>query len=331
MAAAGRHAGARGELRTQPDQGDVAVRFPDRGVAADAHAVVEDRALHARAGAHDGTRQDDGRIVVGSSNQAPSGTTSSLKRLIVPGSVAAPSGNLLGTFGMVNGRNTKLTVDAGNGKFVTFTMKGGSGSVFQNGDTLNLVVTDDGRGAAVTVKVKGGDGRVKLGDVAVNGSLKSLSAKTGDLSGTLSVGIVIGKVLLGDVTGTIAAGGAITSVTANTLTNARILAGTGLGGDRALGGTGADVDTYAAGTIGTVSVKGAITSSLIGAGLHPTDGTYGDDDDTVVGGAGSFIRSISAKGGADDATRFVAGAFSKVKLGKTKIDLATDARFKTLA
>jgi uncharacterized delta-60 repeat protein len=278
-----------------------------------------------------GTKQNDGRIVVGTSNQAPNTTTSALKRLIVPGSAAAPSGSQIGSFGLVNGKNTKLVIDAGGGKFVTFTMKGGNASVFQDGDAYSLLLNDDGRGAAVTVKVKGGDRRVKLGDISTSGSIKTFSAKTGDLSGTLTAGIQIGRVTLGDVTGKIIAGGSIAGVTAANLRGAFVLAGTGLGSDRQLGGLSADADTFATGFIGSISVKGEIAGSTIGAGLNPIDGTYGDDDDTVVGGSGSYIKSISARLGADDSSKFVAGAFKKVKLGKGKIDLATDARFKTIA
>ena len=42
-----------------------------------------------------------------------------------------------------------------------------------------------GGSASAVIKTSGGDGRAKLGDVIVSGTLRSLSARTADLSGTL--------------------------------------------------------------------------------------------------------------------------------------------------
>ena len=278
-----------------------------------------------------GTRQNDGRAVVGSSNGNPSSTGSSLTRLIVPGSMSQPQGTLLGSFGIINGKNQRLTTTDADGTTLVFSIRNGTGTAFLNGDKINLVITDGGKGATVTVKAKGGNGRVNFGDVTINGSLKSMAVKNGDLAGTLSASALIGKLALGEVNGTIAAGGSIASVTAANLTNARILAGTGLGVDRKLGGTGGNGDSYAGGSIGALKVSGKITGSLISAGLNPIDGTYGNDDDIVVGGAAaSFIKSISAKGGADETTKFVAAAFKTAKLG-AKVAIATDPRFRTIA
>jgi hypothetical protein len=69
---------------------------------------------------------------------------------------------------------------------------------------------------------------------------------------------------------------------------------------------------------------------LIAAGLDPVDATYLDEDDRVVGGASSVIKSIAARG-ADGSTRFIAGKFGKAKLGTTKVTPATDERFRILA
>jgi len=144
-----------------------------------------------------------------------------------------------------------------------------------------------------------------------------------------------GKLLLGNVTGTVAASGAITSLVVTSLDGAKVLSGANLGSDAKLGGTSTGGDTFGQGFIGALKVAGAIKTSTIAAGLNPVDETIGDEDDIVVGGVGapggpfSIIRSITAKGGADDTTQFIAGGFKTVKLPR-RIDPAKDpqARFR---
>ena len=105
--------------------------------------------------------------------------------------------------------------------------------------------------------------------------------------------------------------------------------------DRCASGTGGD--TFGQGFIGALRVAGAIKGSTVAAGLNPIDEIIGDEDDIVVGGVGapggpfSIIRSITAKGGADDASQFIAGGFKTVKLPK-RVDPATDpqARFRVM-
>jgi hypothetical protein len=139
-----------------------------------------------------------------------------------------------------------------------------------------------------------------------------------------------GKLALGNVTGgTVATQGAIASLTVGSLTNAKVLSGANLGGDAALGGTGADADSFDRGFIGALRVAGEIKGSTVAAGLKPVDDTIGNENDVVVGGAGSpdglfsIIKAITAKGGADDATQFIAGGFGSVKLPK-RVDPAND-------
>ncbi len=272
-----------------------------------------------------GTRQPDGKLIIGTSDQSPAPTSSALRRLIVPGTSAQPQGTSLGAFGIVNGKNTRLTITV-NGTTITLSLKGGTGNAFQSGDTISLVLTDGGAGVGLSIKAKGG--RVHLGDVTVSGVLKSLSGKTSDLSGTLFASVAIGKVTLGNVTGMIVTPGSISSVNATGLSGAKILSGTNLGSDGSLGGTDAAADTHGQGSIGAIKVKGAITSSLIGSGLDPVDGTYSNGDDRVIGGVASTIKSISAQS-ADEFSKFVAGFIKSAKLPK-KVTLATDPRFQIL-
>jgi uncharacterized delta-60 repeat protein len=279
-----------------------------------------------------GARQANGRVVVGTTNNAPQqASQSALRRLNVPGTRSVAAGTQIGTFGAVNGRTQKLVYTDADGTKITFVIKGGTGTAFLGADNrINLVLTDDGGGGAtVSVKGKGGDGRITFGDVTANGAVRSMSVKNGDLAGMFCAAGGIGKLTLGNVTGSICSAGGIGSLTAAALNGAKVLAGTNLGADGEFGGTGADADAFGAGEIGRLKVAGQIVGSTVGAGLDPVDATYLDEDDRVIGGAASVIRSITARG-ADDSSRFLAGAFGKVKLG-AKVTPATDARFRVLA
>ena len=138
-----------------------------------------------------------------------------------------------------------------------------------------------------------GNNTLELSNVSVTGSLKSMTAKTANLTGTLAVSGTIGTLALGAVTGTIAAaGGSIAALTAASLTDANILSGANLSS------TG---DTYAAGSIGSLTVSGTVTGSLIGAG-------YNASTTAVLGGESSVIHTIVVKKSVDSTTRFIAGA-----------------------
>ena len=278
-----------------------------------------------------GTRQSTGRVVVGTTNTAPQQTSqSALRRLNVPGTRSEPAGTSLGTFGVgSNGRAQKVVYTDTDGTKITFTIRGGTGTAFLGADgRINLVLSDGGGGAVVSVKGKGGDGRIALGDVTANGTVRSLAVKNGDLAGTFCVAGSVGKLVLGDVTGSICSAGGIGSVTVASLNGAKLLAGANLGADGEFGGTGASADTYGAAQIGKIKVGGQIVGSTVGAGLDPVDATFLDEDDRVVGGTASLIRSITAKG-ADESSRFLAGSFGKVKLG-AKVTPTVDARFRVL-
>lgn len=272
-----------------------------------------------------GTRQADGRLVIASSDRSPAPTSSSLVRLNVPGTRALPQGTLIGEFGNLTAgsRRGARFVDSVTGAI--FTMKGGSGQAFRGDDgKINLVLTDGGGGITVVVKARG---RVPLGDIVCLGTIRSMQVKTGDLSGTMFVGGMLGKLRIGNVAGTIAVNGAITSLLADSLTNAKILSGANLGADALLGGTNANADAFGVGVIGIIKVRGAIVTSIIGAGLNPVDGVIGNSDDAVT--PGSSIRSIFAKS-ADETSRFYASTFGPVKLPKKIKDLAADNRFRTV-
>ena len=306
-----------------------------------------------------GTVTSDGRVVIGTSNEAVSATTSStLRRLIVPGALSTgrDAGSLVGTF------SAKVHKIVSHG--VTFVMTGGTGHVFFDASTGRFTIDGDDLGKGINLTISGKN--VSLADVTISGTLRTLNARKADLHGTLHVTGAIGKLMIGNISdnvwsgsnigtvtagdmsgsffatgalgklkfgnisGTIASGsGVIGALNASTLANARILSGTNLGADGQVGGNGADQDTYAAGSIGTIKVKGAITTSFVGAGVNPVDSTFGNSDDKLAAGSvSSIIHLISAKS-ADSASRFESGAFGKALLPKL-ITIAGDARFKVL-
>ena len=282
-----------------------------------------------------GTRQPDGSVVVGTGGSTPRGVqenTSPLRRLVVPGTRVQPQGTRLGDFGLINGRQSPpLVYTDADGTTATLTLRGGNGTAFASGGRINLALADGGRGMSLTVRTSnrtGGDGRFALGDVTISGSVRGLVAPGCDLAGTLAASGSLGRLSLGTVAGTVAAGGAITSLRAAELTNARVLSGTLLGADGQLGGDAADADSFAAGSIGVLRVSGSITGSLIAAGLDPADGTFLNGDDRVTGGEDSVIRSIAA-GEADGQTRFVSGKFGRTTIGGRRAEVTTDARFVT--
>ena len=317
-----------------------------------------------------GTVTSDGRVIVGTSNEAVAATTSStLRRLLVPGATVATGkddGTLLGSFGVVNGKLKKFTTTDQDGTKVTFALTGGTGQIYRLGDRFNLIIDDMGKGVVLTVIGRGGDGRVSFSNVTISGTLRSMNARNSDIFGTLhvtgaigalaignisggvwsgsSIGLVkagklsgnlfatgsLGKLKFSSVGGTIASGGgAISSIFVASLDNARVLSGANLGADGAVGGAGLNADSYGEGSIGTIKVTGAVTSSVIEAGVNPVDQTFGNADDTLSGSAAAdAIRSISAKS-ADRASRFEAGNFGKILL-PGKVNPMTDMRFLVL-
>lgn len=278
-----------------------------------------------------GTKQSDGRVVVGTSSgsQQAVNPSSSLRRLNVPGVKSQALGTQVGTFGTgTDGKRTALTLTDADGTRFTLSASRGSGRVYLSGGRYNLMVSDAAGGAAVTMKSAGGDGRVSLGAVMIGGTLRSFTAKTADVAGTLYASGSIGKLAMGQLTGIIAAAGSIGTVSLASMTGARVMSAASLGADGKLGGTGADADTFGPGSIAALRVAGAIQASTVSAGLDPVDGVFNNADDRVVGGASSAIRSVVAKS-TDESSRFIAGSVVSLRLPGV-VDLAADARVKVM-
>lgn len=313
-----------------------------------------------------GGSTSSGKLLAGASSQGVVTTTSSIRRLVVPGSKGTPSieESFLGALGVVNGKKNRVIVHDLDGTTAVIVMTGGTGQVFQQGTEIVVNITSSGTGAVLTITTnKGGDGRATFGDITVTGNLKSIIARTSDITGTLSVtgslgsavlgnipgnisvggsignlsagdlggtlysGGSIGNLKLGNVTGVIAAAGSIKNIRAKTLNKSKVLAGANLGSDGLLGGSGSAQDTFAAASIGNIVVSGAITGAFIGAGVDPVDAVYGNANDKSAGAA-SLIKSVHAKS-ADNSTIIESSSIKVVSLPK-KI-LATDPRIKILS
>jgi hypothetical protein len=240
-------------------------------------------------------------------------------RVAVANTDPAPTRTVLGQFGNVGTTGKRFTLTDDDGTRVTFNLSGGTATVFRNGSAIDLRVVDAGKGVSLSATAIGGDGRLTLGNVDITGSVRKFAAKTADLVGTLSATGTIGTTTLGNVSGKItSAGGDIRSLSAATMTDAVVLSGADLA-----------ANTFAAGSIGKLNVSGSITGSLIGAGLDPVNGDFGDDDDMVIGGTSSVISSITTRGEVDASTRFVAGAFGRARIPKP-VDVTSDPRFRIL-
>ena len=275
-----------------------------------------------------GSVTQDGRLVLGASDQRPAAVTSTpLRRLNVPGS------SLVGTFGQtgVSGKGKKLPFMDADGTVVTISIKGaGTGQVFSDGGAVDIMLSGVSNSSLVITAKGGADGRFTVRNIQSDGPLKSVSAKTVDVTGTFSVNGAVGKASMGNLTGTLAAAGPITSVLFNGDVKGRVLSGANYGVNGAPGGTGSAADGYGAGRIGKLTVAGSMTGATVAAGVDPVDSQFLDADDRLVGGAASSIGVVTVKGGADASTRFVAGAFGpKAKLPKP-ILTADDPRFMLL-
>ena len=269
-----------------------------------------------------------GRLVLGGSDQRPAAVTNSpLRRLNTPGAT------LVGNFGADPSfrKGKRLTFPDADGTVVTLSIKGpGTGQAFADSGSMDVVLSGIADSTLVVTAKGGADGRFSVRNVQSDGPLKAVTAKTTDVTGTFSVNGGIGKASLGALSGTVAAAGPIGAALFGGDVSGRVLSGANLGVDGQPGGTGTAADGFAQGRIGKMTVAGAMTGATVAAGVDPVDGQWLDADDRLVGGAASAIGPVTAKRGADAATRFVAGAFApKVKLPKP-VDPLTDPRFMLL-
>jgi uncharacterized delta-60 repeat protein len=167
------------------------------------------------------SQSPDGRILIGTF----SGESQAAIQRLTLGGTSSVSSTPLGSFGPAGRKNLKLTVPV-NGVQVTLSVLGGTGEAFMNSAGLNLSITAGSRGATLIIKLAGGNQRVALAGLAVTGSLRALTNRSVDLSGTLSATGMIGNLSLGNVTGgDITAGSNINAVSLLGATNSTVSVG----------------------------------------------------------------------------------------------------------
>jgi len=232
------------------------------------------------------------------------------------------TGTLAGTFGDSAG---PLTFTVANGSHVRFQLTGGSGFLVTSGTTLSVHLSGTTAKSRLTMTPVGG-GRQTLGNILINGSIGTINAPNIDLSGTLSVQGSASTVTLGALTGgAFSTTGNIGRITVASMSNGKILAGANPGADGGFLGAGDTDDSFGAGSITSVVVRGAMASSIIGAGANPVDGIFGNGNDQIVGGVLSTIDSIQV-GSVDSTSRFEAGRVKSARI-PGKVNPATDSHF----
>lgn len=236
-----------------------------------------------------------------------------------------PNGTFVGAFG--TGAAATLKFTESDGTQVAFHLNRGHGYLFTDSSgNLELRLSATTTASTLSITARNGSRRVNLSNVSVMGSLGSINATSADITGTFAISGDVKHVNLGTVNGgTFVAGGRIGNMTVASLTNANLLSGAMPGPDNAFAGSGDTDDVFSSGAIDSLTVRGAITDSVIAAGVNPVDGLIGNGNDTIIGGAASRIGRLRAAT-ADSASRFEAGAFGNVLLPQ-KIDPATDSRF----
>lgn len=106
-------------------------------------------------------------------------------------------------------KTAKWTFADADGDQVTVALGGKAGSAQivravapgQPGDIVEIVLDGTDAKSSLSIKTKGKGAETTVGDIAVNGSLKSLTAKTTDLGGSMRVGGYLGKLVMDDVAG----------------------------------------------------------------------------------------------------------------------------------
>jgi len=191
--------------------------------------------------------------------------------LVAAGNVGKVS--LGGTFGSsmdIQGSLAGLTIRGGN-LAGTISATGTLGKISVSGSTNKQTGLTTGGDMTSGARLYAG---VSLSGLSVSGSLIGGSTDEEDL-------VQICSPLISNVS----VGGDIT--------DSRILAGTDLGADWAVGGTGEDADFWGAGIIGKISVRGDVHDSLIGAGVSSHNGVLDLQwlQDNVGFIAGSMITS----------------------------------------
>ncbi|MCY2928727.1 MAG: VWA domain-containing protein [Planctomycetota bacterium] len=114
---------------------------------------------------------------------------------------------LLGQFGRIGGRYATASFADSDGTQATFSLKGaGLGKVYGDGTIWGVALTGTDLKTGVTFvgkksRTPGDNGEITLAAITVQGSVKSLTASSGDLTGELAVTGTVAGLTLPDVSG----------------------------------------------------------------------------------------------------------------------------------
>ena len=163
----------------------------------------------------------------------------------------------------------------------------------------------------------------------VTGSVSRFAAgSTGSsfvLNATRSIGTVEIK---GSMQGRIAAPTITSVLVQGSMSGASIFAGTSLGSNGDIGGTGAAADVFSAGSLGTLTVRGSATNSLVTCSLDHVDGQYFNTDDRFRSTSSRIGRIRIA--GATFNTNFAAVSFASSHwINGVTVIPGADARFRS--
>lgn len=161
----------------------------------------------------------------------------------------------------------------------------------------------------------------------ITGNVNSLKlAQTAD-SFSLNVNGDVKTLIVTNTLRGIIAGINFTSITAGSIVNGSILAGTYLGSDSNIGGTGVAADTFTRGLINLLTVRGDVSSStLIAAGLDPVNDRFIDGDD-VHASKDALIAQLRISGELSQSSRVSAPFIYKASAKGRLIDVYNDERF----
>ncbi|HEV7297726.1 MAG TPA: FG-GAP-like repeat-containing protein [Tepidisphaeraceae bacterium] len=193
--------------------------------------------------------------------------------------------------------------------------------------------TTKGDLAASSLRVAGGVGKVTVGGTigagvwVVGGAMTSLAA--GSVADAVAIGIggPFGTLTTkSNFAGALAASQIKSITIGGDIVGGQVLAGAWLGEDAE---PGDPEDTYAGGTIGKVTVRGALSGgSVIAAGLQAGAGNVLSGDETLLPDPTSSIRSVVIRGGIADDCRIVAPTLpAKAILGRVRVTTAESPHF----
>lgn len=231
----------------------------------------------------------------------------------------APVPVFIGTFG---GSDRLEGTAPTTGAPFTLQLNVGSGQAFLRDGKLDLQLDGTQSRSTLTIRSKT---PLTLGNVVVNGSLRSVRAPTANLSGAFAVRERLGAMHIGNVDGgTLTVGATMGKLSADGLSNARIITGAGVAAANEAGGLAG----YESGSLGSISVRNVVVDTVVACGVEPgADGAYGTADDVGEGTGESRISSISIRGGVSGATTFTAAAFPRVAKLAARVRPASDGHF----